>query len=69
MTPEQIKSARQQLGLSQAALARILGLADDRIIRRWEAGTVAITGPARLCLRYLLKYGPLSAVEPEMVSD
>ena len=63
MTPEQIKSARQQLGLSQAALARILGLADDRIIRRWEAGTVAITGPARLAIRYMLAYGVLKATE------
>lgn len=57
MTPAEIKSARATLGLSQAGLARALGLADDRIIRRWEAGDVAITGPARLAIRYMLAFG------------
>ncbi len=58
MTPAEIRSARVQLGLTQAGLARVLGLADDRIVRRWEAGDVAITGPANLAIRYMLRYGP-----------
>jgi DNA-binding transcriptional regulator YiaG len=57
MTPEEIVSARKQLGLSQAGLAAELGLANDRTVRRWEAGEIPITGPAELCIRYMLMYG------------
>lgn len=57
MTPTEITDARKQLGLTQAELARVLGLADDRIVRRWEAGDVAITGPAQLAIRYMLAFG------------
>ncbi len=59
MTPSELVAARKQLGLSQAGLAAVLGLANDRTIRRWEAGDMAISGPAQLAIRYMLKYGPL----------
>lgn len=57
MTPKEINAARHQLGLSQAGLARVMGIADDRTIRRWESGETPITGPASLLLRYMVRYG------------
>lgn len=59
MTPDDFIRIRKQLGLSQAGLARLLGIKEDRTIRRWEAGEIAITGPAALCMRFLERYGPL----------
>ena len=56
MTPAEVKRCRQTLGLSQRGLARLLRLSEDngdRIIRRWEAGEVEITGPASLVLDML----------------
>lgn len=47
MTPRDLKSAREALGLSQAGFARLLGLdgrdADDTV-RRWEAGRSRVPG-------------------------
>ena len=37
MTPEQIKQARQQLGLTQAAMAKAMGIG-TRKWERWEGG-------------------------------
>lgn len=56
MTPDEIKEARQRLGLSQRELADSLGLKSDggRTVRRWEGGEVEITGPAQLAIRYRL---------------
>lgn len=56
MTPSEVRRCRQTLGLSQRGLARLLRLSEDngdRIIRRWEAGEVEITGPASLVLDIL----------------
>lgn len=36
MTPQEFKQARRELGLTVAALARILDIG-DRTIRKWEA--------------------------------
>jgi DNA-binding transcriptional regulator YiaG len=33
-----IRAARKDLGLSAEAFARAIGVADGRLIRRWEAG-------------------------------
>lgn len=56
MKPSEIKQARQQLGLSQAGLARLLRMGDngERQIRRWEDGQVAISGPASVALEALI---------------
>lgn len=54
MSPSQIRAARAALGLSTAALARALGLADGRVVRRWEAGDRSPDGPSALALAYLL---------------
>jgi len=44
-TPEQLKAARQALGLSAESLARVLRVEDGRTVRRWEAGEREIPGP------------------------
>lgn len=56
MSPADIKSARQRLGLSQSGLAEALRLGPngERTIRRWEAGDVPVTGPASLAIEMLL---------------
>lgn len=62
MTPDEVKAARLQLGMTQQQLADALGLVGDdavRTVRRWEAGERAVGGPAAQCIRYLLKFGPL----------
>lgn len=49
MTPAEFKDARTKLGLSAEKMARVLGLAEGRVIRRHEAGDRGISGPlARL---------------------
>lgn len=37
MTPEEIKQIREMLGLSQADLARLMGVGNDAV-RKWEYG-------------------------------
>lgn len=38
MTPEQIKAARETLGLSQAQLAEVMALRGRAAISEWESG-------------------------------
>jgi DNA-binding transcriptional regulator YiaG len=45
MTPAQLKSARQALGLSAEGFARAVGVESGRTVRRWEAGDRDIPGP------------------------
>ena len=40
MTPDEIRAARKRLGLSQIALATLLGL-DNGTLSRWERGAQA----------------------------
>ena len=54
MTPEQIKQARQSLGLTQAAMAAKMGI----ILRkweRWEGGHSPISAEGVTLLRLLVK--------------
>lgn len=39
MTPAELKSARKSLGLSAEGFARVFGVASDRTVRGWEAGS------------------------------
>lgn len=39
MTPAEFKTIRESLGLSAQALADILGISQERTIRRWEDGS------------------------------
>jgi DNA-binding transcriptional regulator YiaG len=45
MTPEALKSARNRLGLSAEAFARMVRVESGRTVRRWESGDRAIPGP------------------------
>lgn len=43
MTPEQVRRMRvDKLELSAARFARLVGIADGRTVRRWEAGEVPV---------------------------
>lgn len=56
MKPDQVKGIRRALNLSQRELGQALGLTHenaDRVVRRWESGQQAITGPAAVALAYL----------------
>lgn len=52
MTPEQLKAARQRLGLSQNQLAKDLRLGKDggRTVRRWELAEREIPGPVEVLI-------------------
>ena len=54
MTPADLKSARQKLGLTQAGLARLLRLKDARPVREWELGENDIAGPAVVLIELLV---------------
>lgn len=53
MTADQYRESIEQLGLSQVAAARLLGV-DERTSRRWASGERDVPGPAAQFLRYLL---------------
>lgn len=58
MTPaEEIRAARQKLGLSASGLAKALGLGANgaRTIRRYEAGEILPSGPVLVALRLLVE--------------
>lgn len=57
MTPEQFKTIRKNLGLSVKDMAKALGLAEERSVRRYEDGTREISGPIKLCIKYIQTYG------------
>lgn len=55
MAPDRIKEIRSRLGLSQRALAEELRLGANgaRTVRRWEAGSAPISGPASKALELM----------------
>jgi transcriptional regulator with XRE-family HTH domain len=53
-TSEQLKEARQKLGLSAENLARVLRVEDGRTVRRWEAGERAIPGPVTVVMETIM---------------
>jgi transcriptional regulator with XRE-family HTH domain len=46
---------RKALGLSQAEMARVLLIAQDRTIRRWEQSEQAVSGPTWVALEGMLR--------------
>ena len=50
MTPQQLRSLRRKLGLSQRGLAGLLDY-DLRTIQRWEAGDMPIPKVVELALK------------------
>jgi DNA-binding transcriptional regulator YiaG len=55
MTPTQFKDARERLGLSQAELSLVFGVATDRTVRRWEAGERDIPGPVIVLMKLIMR--------------
>lgn len=53
MTPAELKSARQALGLSAEGFGRVMHAA-GRTVRRWEAGTLDIPGLVQDVTRALM---------------
>jgi transcriptional regulator with XRE-family HTH domain len=53
MTPDELHTARKDLGLTQADLAKIL-FADPRTIRKWENGDRPIPGLVSQTMRWML---------------
>jgi len=53
MTPTELKAIRKRYGLSTRALAELLRIADQRTVRRWEAGDNPISGPASIILELM----------------
>ncbi len=54
MTPAEIKQARQQLGLTQAAMAKAMGIG-TRKWERWEGGHSPISAEGATLLRLLVE--------------
>jgi transcriptional regulator with XRE-family HTH domain len=57
MTPDELKSARYQLGMTQRQLAEALELGKDgsRAVRRWEKNERPISGPVAVAVRLMLE--------------
>ena len=56
MTKEQLKQARQSLGLTQAAMAKAMGIG-TRKWERWEGGHSPISPEGARLIEMLLKFG------------
>lgn len=54
MTPDDLKSARNALGLSTEGFARLVDVESGRTVRRWEAGDRSIPGPVSVLVGLLL---------------
>ena len=56
MTKEQLKQARHQLGLTQAAMAKAMGIG-TRKWERWEGGHSPISPEGVMLVEMILKHG------------
>ena len=63
MSPAQYRKERTQRGLTQAALAALLGVPREAVVRR-EAGTQPIIAEAALALLSLPKTKPAKPCKP-----
>jgi len=54
MTAEELKRLRQRAGLTQKALAGLLGVARITVVR-WETGERGISRVTELAIRYVLE--------------
>ena len=55
MTPNELKTARKALGLSQREMGLALEV-DPRTVRRWEAGPQAVPGPVKVAVGFMLAF-------------
>lgn len=60
MNKQQIKQARHQLGLTQAAMAKAMGIG-TRKWERWEGGHSPISPEGARLVEVLLKYGAVDS--------
>ena len=60
MTPQQLKQARHQLGLTQAAMAKAMGIG-TRKWERWEGGHSPISPEGAMLVEMLLKHGAVDS--------
>jgi len=60
MTSSQLKQARQQLGLTQAAMAKVMGIG-TRKWERWEGGHSPISPEGARLVEMLLKHGAVDS--------
>ena len=60
MTKEQLKQARQQLGLTQAAMAKAMGIG-TRKWERWEGGHSPISPEGARLIEMLLKHAEVDS--------
>ena len=56
MTPEQLKQARHQLGLTQAVMSKAMGIG-TRKWERWEGGHSPISPEGARLVEMILKHG------------
>lgn len=68
MSAERFRSVRVAAGMSQSETARFLRISDKRVIRNWEAGERAISGPVSL-LMDLLDAGVIGPDRPDKAQD
>jgi DNA-binding transcriptional regulator YiaG len=55
MSPQELRTIRHALGLSQAGLAELVGAQSARTVRRWECGDRAIPAPVAILLRLVTR--------------
>ena len=60
MAPEEIKQARQEMGLTQAAMAKAMGIG-TRKLERWEGGHSPISPEGARLVEMLLKHGAVDS--------
>ena len=58
MTKDKLKKARHKLGLTQAAMAKAMGIG-TRKLERWEGGHSPISPEGARLVEMLIKYGVL----------
>lgn len=57
MTPSQLRTALDELGLSQEAAGRFLGHGNGRQVRRWLSGQYDVPKPVAMLLALMIKTG------------
>ncbi|TPG45983.1 helix-turn-helix domain-containing protein [Roseomonas nepalensis] len=54
MTPQELKAARNAVGLSAEGFARLVRVESGRTVRRWESGEREIPGPVVVLVEALM---------------
>ena len=56
MTPTEFRKIRHALGLGTPRMARLLGVADGRTVRKWESSERPLAGPPFILIWVLWKF-------------